>query len=73
MKIHPPIGEPPAVQFFGVERLQIDRSYQRDTCSRGSQRLIEAIAGRWDWRLCTPLLVASRDGGLYIIDGQHRW
>jgi ParB-like chromosome segregation protein Spo0J len=20
-----------------------------------------------------PLLVASRDGGLYIIDGQHRW
>jgi hypothetical protein len=45
------------------------------SCGRqpASQRLIQAIAAKWDWRLCTPLLVASRDGGLYIIDGQHRW
>jgi hypothetical protein len=73
MKFNPPIGEPPAVQFIGVERLQIDGSYQRGTQSHRSQRLIQAIAEKWDWRLCTPLLVASRDGGLYIIDGQHRW
>jgi hypothetical protein len=68
-----PIGEPPAVQFIGVERLAIDRSYQRGTHSKNSQRLISAIAERWDWRLCTPLLVASREAGLWIIDGQHRW
>jgi hypothetical protein len=70
---NPPIGEPPAVQFIGVERLAVDGSYQRDTRSRNSQRLIEVIASEWDWRLCTPLLVANRDGALYIIDGQHRW
>lgn len=73
MKFDPPIGTPPAVQYFEPKQLQVDGSYQRDTRSRGSQRLIEEIAKRWDWRLCTPLLIASRDGGLYIIDGQHRW
>lgn len=72
-KFHPPIGTPPAVQYFEPKQLQVDRSYQRGTQSRRSQRLIQAIAEKWDWRLCTPLLVASRDGGLYIIDGQHRW
>jgi hypothetical protein len=69
----PPIGDPPAVQFFGVERLAVDRSYQRDAQSLRSRRLIQEIAESWDWRLCTPLLIAARDGGLYIIDGQHRW
>lgn len=72
-KFAPPIGTPPAVQYFEPRQLQVDSSYQRSTRSRSSQRLIEEIAARWDWRLCTPLLVASRDGGLYIIDGQHRW
>lgn len=73
MKFDPPIGEPPAVQFIGCERLAVDRSYQRGTQSDSSQRLINQIAAKWDWRLCTPLLIASRDGALYIIDGQHRW
>jgi hypothetical protein len=73
VKFQPPIGEPPAVQFIGVERLAVDRSYQRGTQSKNSQRLIDGIAARWDWRLCTPLLVASREGGMWIIDGQHRW
>lgn len=27
----------------------------------------------WDWRLCQPLAVSRRaDGGLYVVDGQHR-
>lgn len=73
MKFKPAIGDPPAVQFFAVDRLTVDRSYQRDANSLRSRRLIQEIAESWDWRLCTPLLVAARDGGLYIIDGQHRW
>jgi hypothetical protein len=62
-KFKPPIGTPPAVQYFKPGELQVDISYQRSTRSHGSQRLIEQIAAKWDWRLCTPLLVASRDGG----------
>jgi hypothetical protein len=72
-KFNPPVGNPPAVQYFKPGELGVDISYQRSTRSHGSQRLIQQIAEHWDWRLCTPLLVASRDGGLYIIDGQHRW
>lgn len=72
-KFKPPVGTPPAVQYFEPERLTVDRSYQRDSDGLRSRRLIQAIAENWDWRLCTPLLVANRDGGLYIIDGQHRW
>jgi hypothetical protein len=72
-KFAAPIGEPPAVQYFPPNRLAVDNSYQRTTRSHASKRLIEAIARKWDWRLCTPLLVASRNGGFYIIDGQHRW
>lgn len=71
--IKPAIGEPPAVQFIAVDRLQIDPGYQRSTSSQGSKRLIEAMAERWDWRLCVPLLVSARGGDLFIIDGQHRW
>jgi hypothetical protein len=73
VKFNPPIGEPPAVQFHRPDQLQVDASYQRGVESRRSQLLIQAIAANWDWRLCTPLLVASRAGALYIIDGQHRW
>jgi len=69
----PPIGEPPAIQFIAPGRLKVDPSYQRSLDGRASQKLVEAIAKKWDWRLCLPLLVAARDRDLYIIDGQHRW
>jgi hypothetical protein len=73
MKFAAPIGTPPAVQYFAPDQLQVDPSYQRNTNSRASQALIEAIAQRWDWRLCMPLLVSARAGQHYVIDGQHRW
>jgi hypothetical protein len=60
------------VQFIGVERLLIDRSYQRGTQSKNSQRL---IGDRREMGLAAVHSAAGRerDGGLYIIDGQHRW
>lgn len=71
-KYPPPVGEPPAVQFIAVDRLQVDPSYQRTIEDGPSQRLIKRIAEQWDWRLCMPLLVAQRAEGLFVIDGQHR-
>lgn len=73
LRLHPPIGTPPAVQFLAPDQLQVDPSYQRNTNSRSSQALIEAIASKWDWRLCMPLLVSARAAQHYVIDGQHRW
>ncbi len=68
-----PVGEPPAVQFIAPDRLKVDATYQRSLDGRASQKLVAAIAARWDWRLCVPLLVAARGRDLFIIDGQHRW
>lgn len=69
---NPARGEPPAIQFLSVDRLEVDATYQRSIEGRSSQKLIEAIARDWDWHLCVPLLVSARDGKLYIVDGQHR-
>lgn len=69
----PAVGEPPAVQFISTGKLKVDLAYQRTIEGGASQKLIENIARRWDWRLCVPLLVAARGQDLYIIDGQHRW
>lgn len=51
----------------------VDLVYQRATNGSQSQRIIAGMVRHWDWRLCQPLNVARRnDGGLYVIDGQHR-
>lgn len=68
-----PRGRMPVLQFLQPEELAIDPSYQRSIAGTDSQRLIRAIAKRWNWDLCLPLVVSRRaDGNLYVIDGQHR-
>jgi hypothetical protein len=67
------IGSPPTLEWIGVERLAIDESYQRATDSAASRRLIHKIKTGWNWNYCQPLVVSRRiDGGLYVVDGQHR-
>lgn len=64
----------PSIEWIHVEKLSVDKSYQRSTDNDASRRLITSIAARFDWRLCTPLVVSRRpDDSLVIIDGQHRW
>lgn len=66
-------GTMPILQYCAPGQLQVDATYQRDIDDRG-QTLVRAIAQRWEWSLCQPLVIARRaDGGLFIIDGQHRW
>jgi hypothetical protein len=73
LKVNPPVGELPVLQYCSPEQLQIDPVYQRGLDSGPSQSLIRRIAQFWDWGLCQPLYVARRsDGGLYVVDGQHR-
>lgn len=73
LKVNPPLGMIPALQYLLPAQLQIDESYQRSIDSGDSQALIRRIAVYWNWDLCQPLVVARReDGGLFVIDGQHR-
>jgi hypothetical protein len=73
LKVNPPIGSLPVLQYCSPEQLHIDGTYQRGLESGPSQALIRRIAMHWDWGLCQPLFVARRsDGQLYVVDGQHR-
>ena len=73
LKINPPLGMMPALQYLPPDMLRIDSSYQRTLDTEASMALVRAIAQHWNWDLCQPLVVARRvDGALFVIDGQHR-
>lgn len=73
LKVNPPVGTLPVLQYCAPDQLRVDAEYQRSLETGGSQTLIRRIAMFWDWGLCQPLVVARRaDGGLYVVDGQHR-
>ncbi len=73
IKRGPKVGAPPSLEQIPLDRLQVDQAYQRATDSHASRRIIVNMVKRWDWALCQPLVVARRtDGGLFILDGQHR-
>lgn len=73
LKCNPPLGRMPVLQFMRPAELQIDPAYQRSIEGPESQALIRKIAQFWNWDLCQPLVISRRaDGGLYVIDGQHR-
>lgn len=75
LKVNPPLGRMPTLQFCRPAELRIDAAYQRDVGNGASQALIRKIAQHWNWDLCQPLVVARRTDlteRLYVIDGQHR-
>ena len=73
LKVNPPLGMMPALQYLLPVQLNIDTSYQRSLDTDTSRTLVRSIAQHWNWDLCQPLVVSRRDDGmLYVIDGQHR-
>lgn len=73
LKVNPPLGTLPVLQYCAPDQLKVDEEYQRTLSAGASQSLIRRIAMHWDWGLCQPLFVARRgDGLLYVVDGQHR-
>lgn len=73
LKVNPPLGRMPVLQFVPPSELYVDETYQRSLDAGPSQTLIRKIAQFWNWDLCQPLVVARREGGkLFVIDGQHR-
>ncbi|EJL30094.1 DUF6551 family protein [Novosphingobium sp. AP12] len=76
LKVNPPLGRMPVLQFLPPVELSVDPAYQRSAEGGDSQALIRRIAQHWDWDLCQPLVVARRQQGaeetFFVIDGQHR-
>jgi len=58
--------------WIDIDRLVIDRSYQRLILVKGKIN-VRRIAEQFEWALFAPLVVAPREKGRFaIIDGQHR-
>lgn len=73
LKINPPVGRMPVLQFCAPGELRVDPAYQRSCDAGDSQTLIRRIAVNWNWDLCQPLVVSRRENSaLFVIDGQHR-
>jgi hypothetical protein len=73
LKVNPPAGRPPVLEWIAPAELRADEAYQRSLAADASQTLVRRIAVFWDWGLCQPINVARReDGSLWIVDGQHR-
>lgn len=48
--------------------VQVDYSYQRNT----NEIKLKNIARDWSWIACGAIVVANREGTLFVVDGQHR-
>jgi len=76
----PDFGSPPELLWLPVERLRIDREYQRSIETKASQKLIARIAAAFRWSSFQAILVCPVSAGeqtgpdqqWWIIDGQHR-
>src|SRR5467141_162911 len=63
-----PIQSGARLVFLPVKALAVDRRYQRDL----KAAWVRELATRWDDRLLGILVVSERDGGFWILEGQHR-
>lgn len=49
--------------------LKVNHDYQRENIAK--ERVLK-IAKNWMWPACGVLVVAKKDDGLFVVDGQHR-
>jgi ParB-like nuclease domain len=65
-------GPAPYMDWIEVNRLVVDKTYQRDISKAGSAN-INRIAEFFEWAKFSPVIVAPVEGGRFtVIDGQHR-
>jgi hypothetical protein len=60
--------EPGQYRLVAKHVLKINHNYQRET----SNMRVAEIRAKWSWVSCGALIVAERDGELWVLDGQHR-
>jgi uncharacterized protein DUF6551 len=66
------VGPAPLLDWIAINRLVIDKTYQRSVSRAGSAN-IARIAEYFEWSKFSPVIVAPIEGGLFsVIDGQHR-
>lgn len=67
------LGTLPTLTWIDKRYLSVDRTYQRDTDSVRSRKLIQAIADNFSWERCgTLVVVKAGENEWRVLDGQHR-
>ena len=64
-------GEPgakPRLEWVSVDEITVDRNYQRDL----RPRRISQILKDFNWSRFEPVMLAEKNGGYNVYDGQHR-
>ena len=62
------VDEPGELMMVEKWKLHVDTDYQRE----GNGAKILEIASKWSWLAFGALIVARREGKLWVVDGQHR-
>ena len=65
-------GEIPVFKWISIDKLFMNKKYQRDHLSRASKKNIAAIVENFSWSKFTPITAGDNgDGTFNIIDGGH--
>lgn len=65
-------GAAPSLEWIAVDRLVVDKTYQRDILKQGRAN-VASIARAFCWAYFAPVIVSPVEGGKFaIVDGQHR-
>ena len=59
---------PGRLAMVNKRSLRVDHTYQRNA----NELKLISIAKDWSWIACGAIVVAERDGVLFVVDGQHR-
>ncbi len=65
------LGTPPSLDWIALERLTVDKRYQR-AMGEKNQRHVRRIAGAFRWNYYQPIIVTESGSQYAVIDGQHR-
>lgn len=69
-EINRAIGERPALEWVGVDLIDVDGNYQRAI----KPALVDKILRKFSWSKFGALVLSRQAGGRYsVVEGQHRW
>ena len=70
-KVSADIGPPPSLEWIELDRLTIDRRYQR-VMGQKNERHVRRIVRAFSWNHYQPIIVTESGEKFAVIDGQHR-
>ncbi|WP_315920394.1 DUF6551 family protein [Mesorhizobium sp. SP-1A] len=69
-EINRELGERPALEWIGVDQIDVDGNYQREI----KAHLVDKILRRFSWAKFGAVVLSRQSNGRFsVVEGQHRW